>query len=107
MAPKDILALLAAAIMTAGLAAITILPGVYPARAPLGYVLGTVQAYEFKASKYGGARGVLDIRLDRGERISLRDTGGQVPGDRVCIRATLRGDLIEGYLVSMRDCPET
>lgn len=106
MAPRDILALFAAAVVTAGLAAITILPGVYPARVPLGYILGTVEAYEFTASKYGGARGILDIHLDRGESIRLQDTGGYGPGDRVCVRATMRGNLIEGYLIGLRNCPE-
>jgi hypothetical protein len=104
MTRSDILALAFAAIVTAGLAAFTILPGSYPPRAPLGDVPGTVEAYALRVTKLGGTRGLLRVRLDRGEAIKVQDTGGQIPANRVCIRAVKRGDLIEGYVVDMSRC---
>lgn len=100
---RDVLAISVAAVAVAGLGALVILPNVYPAREPLGYQPGTALSYEFRVSTLS-AKGVLEVQLDRGEVLRVRSSGVVVPGDRVCVRAMRRGDLIEGYLVQMAQC---
>lgn len=100
---RDILAIGVAAVVTAGLGALMILPNIYPVREPLGYLAGTVQSYEFHVRKIG-TDGFFDVTLDRGERLRVRATGDLVPGDRTCVRAVRRGDRVEGYLVPLAKC---
>lgn len=100
---RDVLAVGLAVLVAAALGALVILPQVYPKREVLGYLAGTAQSYEFRATKLRSG-GFLDVTLDRGETIRLRASGDIVPGDRICVRATLRGSLIEGYLVAMDRC---
>jgi hypothetical protein len=100
---RDILAIGVATVVTAGLGALVIIPNVYPVQEPLGYLAGTVQSYEFRVGKIS-ARGYFDVKLDRGETMRVRSSGESVPGDRICVRAVRRGDLVEGYLVPMAKC---
>jgi hypothetical protein len=103
---RDHLAIGAAAIATAVLAALVVVPAFYPKREPLGYLPGTILSYEFRVTKLG-TRGIFDVRLDRGDKITLTAGGAaaaMVPGDRVCIRALQRGDLVQGYMVPMDRC---
>jgi hypothetical protein len=100
---RDVLALGVAALATAGLGALVIVPNVYPLREPLGYLPGTVLAYEFRVTKLSTG-GVFDIRLDMGETLRVPATDGVGPGDRVCLRAVRRGDLIQGTLVALERC---
>jgi hypothetical protein len=100
---RDILALGVAAVATAGLGALVILPNVYPAREPLGYLPGTALSYEIRVGKVSTRR-LLDVKLDRGEVVRGGAAGGVVPGDRVCVRAMRRGDLVDGHLVQMAQC---
>lgn len=100
---RDVPAIGLAALVVAALGALVILPQVYPKRELLGYLAGTAQSYEFRATKLGSG-GYLDVTLDRGETIRLQSSGEIVPRDRVCVRATRRGSLIEGYLVAMERC---
>ena len=101
---RDVMALGVAAVATAGLGALVIMPNVYPAREPLGYLAGTALSYEFRVGKLG-ARGLLEVQLDRGEVLRVRSSGDVVPGDRVCVRAVQRGEVIEGTLAAMNHCP--
>jgi hypothetical protein len=103
---RDYLAIAVAAVATAGLAAAVIIPAVYPEREALGYLPGTILSYEFRVTKLG-TQGLFDVRLDRGDELAL--TVGSMaaelfPGDRVCIRAMQRGDLVQGYIVPMDRC---
>ncbi len=100
---RDLLAIGLAVLVAAALGALVILPQVYPKREALGYLPGRAQSYEFVAGKLRSG-GFLNVVLDRGETIRLRSSGDTVSGDRVCVRATRRGTLIEGYLVAMERC---
>lgn len=100
---RDTLAIGLAIVVTAGLGALMIVPNIYPVPKPLGYVPGTVRSYEFRVSKLS-ARGFFEVSLDRGETLRVRSSGEPVPGDRICVRAVRRGDLVEGYLVPMAKC---
>lgn len=84
-----------------------IFPSVYPYREPLGYVPGSIRSFEVSVTKYGGTTGLFNVRLDQGAELKVTAGDGYatlVPGDRVCIRATRRGELVEGDLVSMGRC---
>jgi hypothetical protein len=81
-----------------------ILPNVYPTPEPLGYQAGTARSYEFRVGPLR-ARGLLEVQLDRGEVFRVRSSGDVVPGDRVCVRAVQRGEVIKGTLVAMNRCP--
>lgn len=100
---KDVLAWATAAVATAGLGAIVILPAVYPAREVLGYLPGVVQSYELFVGPVS-ARGFLDVRLDNGSDMRVRAAAALAPGEKVCVRAVRRGTLIEGHLVPMDRC---
>ena len=100
---RDVLAIGLAVLVAAALGAQVILPQVYPKREALGYLPGTAQSDEFAAGKLSSG-GFLNVMLDRGETIRLRSSGDTVSGDRVCVRATRRGTLTEGYLVAMERC---
>lgn len=87
-------------VATAALSALVILPQVYSKREALRCPAGAALAYEFRARKLGSG-GLLDVELDWGETIRRRSERVREPGDRICVRATRRGTLIEGYLVAM------
>ncbi|WP_146037978.1 hypothetical protein [Tabrizicola aquatica] len=88
-----------AAAATLVLAALFILPAVYPPRQPLGYVAGTILSYAVRVTTYGGARSSFEVRLDRGETSTVAAAGpARVPGVRVCSRAVQRGHLGLGHL---------
>lgn len=101
---RDVMAIGVAAGATAALGAWFILPNIYPAREPLGYVAGTIQSYEIRVGKLS-ARGTFDVRLDRGEMVRVIASDVLPPGERVCLRASRRGELVEGDLVPMKHCP--
>ena len=101
---RDAFALGVAAVAVAALGGLFILPAVYPTRVQIGYVAGTILSYEVRTTKYGGTRGSFNVQLDRGEVMRLPARNELVPGDRACIRAVQRGELIEGMLVAMERC---
>lgn len=103
---RDRLGLGLAAVVAAGLAALTIVPVLYPAGEPLGYLGGTVLSYEVRVSKLGGTTGTFNLRLDGGEVLQVAATKLLVPGKRVCVRASRRGTMIEGVLVSADHCAQ-
>lgn len=104
MFARDTLALGAAAVAVATLGGIFILPAVYPTRVPIGYVAGTIRSYEVRTAKYGGTGGRFEVQMDRGEVMRVPARDGLVPGDRVCVRAVQRGDVVEGMLVAVDRC---
>ena len=87
-----------------GLAALMIVPAIYPQRVVLGYVPGTILSYEVQTTRYGGTHGQFEVKLYRGEAMRLAARDGLMPGERACIRAVQRGELIEGMLVAMDRC---
>ena len=99
------LALTAAALVLAALAALFILPGIYPPRVPLGDLSGQVLSYEVTVTKLGGTRGTFAVRLDRGDVVKVDAREGLVPGMQVCVRAVQHGFRVEGYLVADTNCP--
>lgn len=101
---RDAMALGVAAFVTTVLGGLFILPAVYPPHVAMGYVEGTILAYGVQTTKYGCTHGWFEVRLDRGEVMRVQARDGLVPGDRACIRAVQRGDLIEGTLVAMERC---
>jgi hypothetical protein len=102
---RDILAFGAAPAATAAMGGLFILPAVYPPRVPLGYLAGTVAGYDPTTTRYGGMRGTYEVRLERGEVVCAAARDTLVPGDRVCLRATQRRAMIEGFVVAMTHCP--
>jgi hypothetical protein len=100
---KDVLARATAAVATAGLGAIVILPAVYPAREAVGYLPGVVQSYELRVGSVS-AQGFLAVRLDQGTDMRVRAAAALAPGEKVCVRAVRRGSLIDGHLVPMDRC---
>ena len=104
MVLRDGLAIGVAALATAALGAFFIFPAVYPTHTPLGYLPGQILSYEVSVTKLGGTRGIFAVRLDRGETVRVKAEDTLVPGDRVCVRAVQRGDLIQGFLVPAARC---
>ena len=100
---RDLLAIGVAGLATASVAALWIVPAVYPTHESLGYQTGTVLSYEFRVDSYR-ARGMLEVQLDRGETVRVPAEVALVPGDRACIRALRRGDLVEGWVVPLDRC---
>jgi hypothetical protein len=101
---RDTVALGVAALAVAVLGGLFILPAVYPPRVAIGYVEGTILSYEVRTTMYRGTRGRFELRLDRGEVIRVDARDGLVPGDRVCVRAVQRSEVIEGMLVAPDRC---
>jgi len=92
-----------AALATAALGAWFILPNVYPARERLGFVAGTIQSYDIRVGKLSTSR-TFNVRLDGGEIVRVPATEVLSPGERVCLRASRRGNLVEGRLAAKAHC---
>lgn len=101
---RDGLALVVARIAAGAHGGLFILPAVYRKRLAPGDLSGTILSYEVRVSKYGGTWGSFAVWLDREEALRVAAQDGPVPGDRVCIRAVQRGDMVEGFLVAMERC---
>lgn len=101
---RDGLALGVGGITMGALGGVFVMLAVFPERVPLGYLAGTILSYEVTVTKLGGTQGVFAVGLDRGESLTVAADGPWVPGDRVCVRAVLRGSVVAGFLVAPARC---
>ena len=106
---KDLFVLGGAAILAVGLGGVFIFRGAYVPTTQIGYLRGTILSYEVVVTKSGMAT-YFHLQLDTGD--TVRVASGQrdatsIPGDRVCIRASKEGNLVQGWLVADEKCGST